>query len=354
MSLFVDIEKRLGSFRLCVRFETAEGILALLGASGCGKSMTLKCIAGIVRPDRGRIVLDGKVLFDSERRIDLPPQKRQVGYLFQQYALFPNMSARENLCAGARALPRAERDDAVRELIRLLRLEGLEQLRPAQLSGGQQQRVALGRILASRPRAILLDEPFSALDSFLKWQLEAELVETLARFRGPVVWVSHDRDEVYRRCEKVCVMNRGAALPVEDMKRLFDCPETVTAARLSGCKNDTPLRAAGGSRIFLPDWNVTLECGRTVPDNAAVLGVRSHYIGPQVDEPVNRFACRVEQVVENVFSTVVLVRPAEGAADCPAIRLEMEKDVWRRYAGQKTLEISVRPADLLLLREEEP
>ena len=180
MALSVQIEKRLGSFCLSAAF-TAEPreILALLGPSGCGKSMTLKCIAGIEKPDQGRIVLDGRVLFDKAARINLPPQERGIGYLFQQYALFPHMTVAQNIQAGARRQKKALRQPALQELLALLRLEGLENRRPAQLSGGQQQRVALARILASRPAAILLDEPFAALDSFLKWQLEQEIARVL-------------------------------------------------------------------------------------------------------------------------------------------------------------------------------
>ncbi len=347
MSLLVDIEKRLGDFHLRAAFEAEPGNLALLGASGCGKSMTLQCIAGIVRPGRGRIELDGRVLYDSARHIDLPPQKRQVGYLFQQYALFPNMTARQNVLAGARQLPRRERAAEADALLRRLHLEAVAGLRPAPPSGGQQQRAALARILASRPRVILLDEPLSALDSFLRWQVESELEEALSAFGGPVLWVSHDRDEVYRRCRTVCVMDRGRTSPPRPMEALFADPVTVAAARLSGCKNLVPMEPAGGSRIRVPDWGVTLDCGREVPAGANYLGVRSHYIGPQVAG--NRFACRVRQVVENVFSTVVLVQP-EGAAS--EIRLELEKDVWQRYAAER-LEIGVAPGDLLLLREED-
>ena len=175
MSLYVDIEKRLGAFRLQSKFEVADETLALLGASGCGKSMTLKCIAGIVPPDRGRIVLNGRVLFDSEKKIDLTPQQRRVGYLFQQYALFPNMTVEQNILCGIRAGSRSEKRSLAAEKLRMFRLEGLEKKYPAQLSGGQQQRVALARILCSEPQAILLDEPFSALDSYLKWNLELEL-----------------------------------------------------------------------------------------------------------------------------------------------------------------------------------
>ena len=185
MPLNVQIKKQYGAFRLNVDFSAQPGeVLALLGASGCGKSATLKCIAGIHRPDWGRIELDGRVLFDSERRIDLPPQKRRVGYLFQQYALFPHMTAEQNIAACLGRLDRKKRRERTAELVALLRLEGAEGLRPAQLSGGQQQRTALARILASQPLAILLDEPLAALDNFLRRQLEPELRDVLERFGG--------------------------------------------------------------------------------------------------------------------------------------------------------------------------
>ena len=167
MALTVQIRKRYGDFMLDADFSAGNGeTLALLGASGSGKSTALRCIAGICRPDRGRIELDGEVLFDSRQGIDLPPQRRRIGYLFQQYALFPHMTVEKNIAV---CLDRRRQAQAG-ELIALLRLEGTEKLLPRQLSGGQQQRVALARILASRPRAILLDEPLSALDVCLRRQ----------------------------------------------------------------------------------------------------------------------------------------------------------------------------------------
>ena len=153
MALSVDIEKKLGNFHLKVKFEAENEVLALLGASGCGKSMTLKCIAGIERPDQGRIILDGVTLFDAEKKIDLPPQKRKVGYLFQQYALFPNMTVEQNIACGVRGKER--KTQIVAEMLRLMELEGMEKKRPHQLSGGQQQRVALARILVNEPEVLL-------------------------------------------------------------------------------------------------------------------------------------------------------------------------------------------------------
>ena len=153
MSLEVNVTKRFDGFTLHAAFTAGDTATALLGASGCGKSMTLRCIAGIVRPDEGRIVLDGRVLFDSAQGIDLPPQQRNVGLLFQNYALFPNMTVEQNILCGIRSGDKAEKRHVLAEKIRMFRLEGLEKKHPAQLSGGEQQRVAIARALAKRRSA---------------------------------------------------------------------------------------------------------------------------------------------------------------------------------------------------------
>ncbi len=208
MSLQAIIKKRFSGFSLDVSLNTDGGVMGILGASGSGKSMTLKCIAGIETPDEGRIVLNGRVLFDSEKHINLPPQKRKVGYLFQNYALFPNMTVETNIAAGLSG-SKEEKQEAVARMIRLFKLEGLEKRYPSQLSGGQQQRVALARILVYEPDVIMLDEPFSALDYYLKEQLQFQVREVLRGYTGDVLMVSHSRDEVYRFCEKSIILNRG-------------------------------------------------------------------------------------------------------------------------------------------------
>ena len=234
MALEVDITKKLDGFFMHMQFRAEREIFAILGASGCGKSMTLKCIAGIEKPDEGRIVLDGKVLFDSEKKINLPPQKRKVGYMFQDYALFPHMNVVQNIEAGMGKRPDRSRTES---LIRQFQLEGLEKKIPGQLSGGQKQRVAMARMLAAEPELILLDEPFSALDTYLKWQLEQEMYKHLKEAGKPVIFVSHNRDEVYRLCDTVSCMNRGKMEVMEPLKEFFQNPKTRTAAILSGCKN---------------------------------------------------------------------------------------------------------------------
>ena len=348
--LDVSIKKRLGKFTLDVAFTAGNDTIALLGASGCGKSYTLKCIAGIETPDEGRIVLDGRVLFDSEKNICLSPQERRVGYLFQQYALFPSMSVAQNIASGVRTKDKEARREIVQTKIKALHLEGLEDKRPAQLSGGQQQRVALARILVNEPELLLLDEPFSALDDYLKWQLELELSDTLAEYRKTAVFVSHNRNEVYRLCNSVCVLSEGRSEPRRSVKDLFKDPETFSAGLISGCKNFSKIRRTGAQNIVATNWGASLRTSVPVPDDARYIGVRAHYILPADRTDENAIPCRVNRVVEDVFSTVVMLEPPCMDADSSFIRMELEKGCWAGETG-RDLYVKIRPADIMFLRE---
>jgi len=347
MGLSVDIRKRLGDFQLEVRFEAGQERLALLGASGCGKSVTLRCIAGVLTPDEGKIVLDGVTLFDSVAKIDLPPQRRKVGYLFQQYALFPHMTVRQNIAAAVG--DRAKRQAVTAEKLQQFRLEDAAELRPSQLSGGQQQRCALARILASGPRAIFLDEPLSALDSCLRSSLELELAEALDRFPGPVVWVSHDRGEVFRSCRQVCVMDQGRSQPVRTLEALFRCPVTEAEARLSGCENFADV-IPHGHTVYLPAWNTALDCGRTVPPDIRRIGIRAHQVALAEPQAPGALLCEVLRVVQDVFSTIVLLRPKTTAPDAPPLRMELDRAAWRGMEDKNQVWIAIAPRDILLLK----
>ena len=276
MSLKVNIKKRLGNFNLDVAFETERGVFAILGASGCGKSMTLKCIAGIETPDEGRIELNGRVLYDSVKKINLTPQKRRVGYMFQDYALFPNMTVEQNIKAGMGKHPEEEK---VRSYINRFRLEGMEKHYPAQLSGGQKQRVAMARMIASEPDILLLDEPFSALDSYLKWELEQEMRDMLAEVQKPVLFVSHNRDEVYRLCSMVSCIDHGKMEVIEKTKEFFHNPKTKTAAVLSGCKNISAAEIVDNNHIKALGWGITL-CVSEIPEETKAVGIRAHSFYP--------------------------------------------------------------------------
>lgn len=351
MPLSVDIQKRMGEFSLHVRFEAENEALALLGASGSGKSVTLRCVAGILTPDRGKILLDGDPLYDSEQHINLPPQKRRVGYLFQEYALFPRMTVRQNIAA---AIPdRKRRREETAAMLRRFRLEDAADLLPRQISGGQRQRTALARMLAARPRAILLDEPLSALDSFLRRQLETELAETLETFPGTAVWVTHDRGEAFRNCRRVCVLDRGRSQPAVSMETFLTHPGTPAAARLSGCENF--LRAVPAENgVLLPDWNAVLDCGGPVPPDTGLAGIRAGHVRPAEAGAVNAVPCAVVRAVEDVSSAVVLLRPEAAREDAPLLRMELDKAVWQAVPDKTRLTAAISPADILLFSRENP
>ena len=348
MSIVVDMEKDLGAFHLGVKFEAGPGTLALLGVSGCGKSMTLKCIAGIERPDRGRIVVDGVTLFDAEKKIDLPPQKRGAGLLFQNYALFPNMTVEQNICAGARWEPdKKARRRAAADLMARFGLLDLAEHYPHQLSGGQQQRTALARILVSKPRILLLDEPFSALDSHLRFRMEGEVRQVIQEFGGTVLLVSHDRDEVFRMADRIAVMENGSIQTMGDKGTVFAAPRTVSAAALTGCKNLSPAAKLDEDHIKALDWGVTL---RTVPplEGVTAVGLRMHDVRLGPGE-VNSFRCRVAEEIEKPFSWTLMLLPLGTECTVP-IGCEVEKEVWQARRAAE-VEVHIPPEAILRLKD---
>ena len=345
MSLFVDVRKDFGNFKLDVTFTAENGITSLLGASGCGKSMTLKCIAGIEKPDEGRIELDGDVLFDSERGINLPPQQRKVGYLFQSYALFPNMTVRQNiLCGLCREHDRQVKEKRLQEMLRLLQLEGLEKHRPSQLSGGQQQRVALARILVSDPHMLLLDEPFSALDYHLRDSLKIELRDLLQDFGREVLMVTHDRNEAYNMSSMIAVMDRGRLLTLKSAKDLFANPGSVPAATITGCKNIASAVKVSEFEADVPAWGIRLKTSVPLRDDLKAIGIRAHYFNPNC--PQNRFRVVFTEEMEEPFETILQFRYNGQREDSPPVWWRLTKD---RKPSVMPEEIGIAPANILPL-----
>lgn len=288
--LKVDIHKKLKEFDLNVNFELKNGCLGILGPSGCGKSMTLKSIAGIVTPDSGKIsLITGNEIYyyDSENKVNLKPQKRNVGYLFQNYALFPNMTVAKNIGIG---LPEDHDEDAIPNLIKRFHLEGLEDRYPRQLSGGQQQRVALARILAYSPDVILLDEPFSAMDTFLKEQLRLELLNVLKDFNGISILVTHDRDEAFQFCDALLILDKGEIIAKGKTNDVFEDPKKVQVARLTGCKNISKAEIIDKHHIKALDWGIEFEVDREISNNITHVGIRAHDMVYSDEDEVNAFS----------------------------------------------------------------
>lgn len=309
MSLEVAIKKQAGSFSLDIAFTTEKEVFALLGASGCGKSMTLRCIAGIETPDEGRIVLNGRVLYDSEKKINLPPQARGVGYMFQDYALFQNMTVEENIMAGMHEKRKQIRLKQVTEYLTAFHLEGLQGQYPRQLSGGQKQRLAMARMMASKPQVILLDEPFAALDSYLKRQMLSEMKQELASRSCPVLLVTHDRDEAFALGNTICAIKHGSVDCMQKKRDFFANPKTVNAAILSGCKNITRAHKIDGQHILAEDWNIVFKIKSATP--LSYIGIRAHDLKP-CDTQEGAFHCVSYRIEEALFEWNIYIT-MEGA-----------------------------------------
>lgn len=338
MSLIVDIEKDFGTFSLKVNIEEKNGVLGFLGESGCGKSMTLKCIAGIVKPDKGKIVLDGRVLFDSEKKINLPPQKRKVGYLFQNYALFPHMTIKENIEIGLSDLSYDEKEIVVKEYLHKMKLEGFGNRYPHQLSGGQQQRIAFARALAYRPDILLLDEPFSALDNHLKSNMENELIEILKDYTGHIVYVTHDINECYRICDDIVVFDRGLGLNKRLKHELFKHPMSMTEATITGCKNISEIEVIDNKKVFAKDWGIECTLSNDLMKNSKYIGIRAHNIrvienNLQFSRD-NLFEFSVVKIFESSFTYIVYVQNLENE-DSKLIQLEVGKNISPLKVGSK-------------------
>ena len=343
--IYVDIEKKFGKFTLKTKFQFDNEIMGLLGASGSGKSLTLKCIAGIEKPDKGRIVLNDRVLFDSEKKINISPKDRKIGYLFQDYALFPNMNVYENIKVGIREGENF--DKLIIEKLEEMRISHLKDKKINEISGGEKQRVALARLLINKPEIILLDEPFSALDDYLKSKIELEVAEVLRNYKIPTILVSHSREEVYRLCNEICVMSNGKSEDLMNKKELFKNPKTFSSCLISGCKNFSKIEKISENRLRALDWNVELETSDTILEEHKILGIRAHLIELEKSDE-NSFAVEVERVVEDVFTYIILVRKKDAKN---SIRIEVDKHILKKVENRENLFITMRKEDLILMVE---
>ena len=351
--LVVDIYKRLPGFVLDISLTTPRQVVGILGGSGAGKSLVLRCIAGIETPDRGRIILNGRVLFDSEAGINLPPCDRRVGFLFQNYALFPHLTVAENIAFG---LPSLTRQDIEAKLA-AVHLSGFSDRNPQQLSGGQQQRVALARALASQPEILLLDEPFSALDTHLRSQIEKLLLDTLEGYQGISLFVSHNLEELYRVCNDLLVMEKGNVIAAGSKQDIFTHPCTPTVARLTGCKNFSRARPKSSKQIFALDWNCSLTCSSPIPENLVEVGVRAHQlIFTHNPHQPNTFPCwlaKISETPHRVTLYLTLERPPNHPGD-HHLQAEVFKEKWLSFKDDAfPWYVCLHPQRLILLQEPE-
>lgn len=331
MELIVDIKKRFENFKLEASFKAKDETIGFLGGSGSGKSMTLRCIAGLEKPDEGTIVLDGRVLFDSSKKIDIPSQRRKVGLLFQNYALFPHLTVKENIAFGLFQLNKSNRVVKVKEQLKRMHLEGFEDRYPFQLSGGQQQRVAIARALVIEPEALLLDEPFSALDNHLRSQMEKQLIEILQDYRGITAFVSHDINESYRVCNKILIYHNGQVIADGIKDAIFSNPNSVEVAKITGCKNILLAQKLSSTRVLLPRLGIEVETNPLDEAKVEYLGIRAHYIKlATVGDEKNVFPAKIVSTLETPFRMTVYLKlnTIDCIEDDELLQWDISKEKW--------------------------
>jgi molybdate transport system ATP-binding protein len=368
--LSVSASKRFGDFTLDADWSSNEPVVALVGPSGSGKTLTLQCIAGLIAPNHGRVVCAGRVLFDSEARISLPPQERRVGYVFQGYALFPHMTVLQNVAYGLRSNSRSPVDRTTAILDRL-GLSTLTSRYPSDLSGGQQQRVALARALATDPDVLLLDEPLSALDAPLRRELCSELRQTLRDWGKVAVLVTHDLSEAYQIADLVVLYENGATTGAVAKNDLLWNPSSERVARLIGARNilrATIAECTPDSVVF--DWRGSrLEAARSPshalhvhPGDPLAFFVRPEYVrlirkNRSVSDALrqtNVFRGEIVGQRDEGTTWSLLFRvstpgpPSQGAYD---LEIEVPKLVYERLgvSADPHWEVSIHPGSIQVL-----
>jgi molybdate transport system permease protein len=349
--LFLNIEKRLPNFHLQVAFNTDDQPLGLLGGSGAGKSMILRCLAGIETPTQGQIILNNRVLFDSENNINIPIYQRRIGFLFQNYALFPHLTVAQNIAFG---IPKyIDTKTEVEKQLIAMKLQGFGNRYPHQLSGGQQQRVALARGLASNPEALLLDEPFSALDTHLRSQLEQQVTEILADYSGVTLFVTHNMEEAYRLCPNLLVLEQGKAAHYGSKYEIFQHPASVNVAQLTGCKNFSRANILAPQEIEAIDWGCNLQVGENIPSELSYVGIRAHHLIFTKDpQQVNTFPCYLVRTSETPHRMTVFLKlhSVGNHAHDYHLQGEIYKEKWVNIQDQPfPWYVQLEPSRLLLM-----
>lgn len=355
MGLEVNIYKKFKGFELKVDFKMDDSTFGLLGVSGSGKSMTLKCISGIETPDRGRIVLNDRVLFDSNEKINVPIRERRVGFLFQNYALFPNMTVKQNIGFGLHKIAsKSEIQNTVEKEIELMELNGLENRYPRELSGGQQQRTALARALVVKPEILLLDEPFSALDEHLRRQMTKKLKNDISVFSGTTIFVTHNMAEAYDVCRNIIIISNGKIIDSGYKEDIFKKPKSVLSAKLTGFKNISKAEKINGNTIKAKDWGLNINVCDEVPDDIEYAGIRSNYFKLAETDGVNVFDCFPVFEEEMLFNMNVYMKfnsRGQSREDYNVL-WEMSKEEWNIIKNiSPPLKIKIAPENIVMMKK---
>ena len=350
MAVKVKFKKKFKGFTIDIDFICKEKVTGILGASGSGKTITLKSISGIEKPDDGQIILNDTILFDSDKKINKLVRERKIGYLFQDYAIFPNMNVVENIGFGLHKLKKKKRNEYVDKMIYQMALSGLENRFPSQLSGGQKQRVALGRALVLNPELLLLDEPFSALDNYLRHQMLDQLMKNLSLYQGYIIFVTHNMREAYRLCDDIVVIDKGKVEAFGDKKTIFKKPPSLKTGQLTGCKNFFQCKKIGEYDVFVTDLGINLKTEDKVPYNVTHIGIQDQYLCfAKGNKIVNKAVLYPVNIIENPFNVSIYLSVSKKI-DENLLHWEMSQNFWQTIKDKEgPWEIYFNPKALIVV-----
>ncbi|MEM9816490.1 MAG: molybdate ABC transporter permease subunit [Cyanobacteria bacterium P01_D01_bin.6] len=349
------IETPLSEFPLQVSFQAGQSPLGLLGASGSGKSMTIRCIAGLETPARGHIRFNDRILFDAQTGINVPCRDRHVGLVFQNYALFPHLTVAQNIAFGMTSVPKAKRIVEVAHYLDRIGLTGMGERYPYQLSGGQQQRVALARAIAAQPDILLLDEPLAALDTYLRSQIEKLLREILSNYDGVTLFITHKLEEAYRLCADLLVLSQGQIVAQGTKEDIFTRPPTYEVAKVTECKNFSRARPLDATHIESVDWDCQLEVIDPIPPRLTYLGIRAHHIRfPRKADQLNTFPGWIASISETQHRVSLLIKlhnPPTAPHDYH-LQAEVYREKWELLQNRSfPWNVRLDPVHLIMMTE---
>lgn len=307
MSIYVNIQKNYGSFKLDVCFESKQGTMAIFGPSGSGKTLTLKCIAGIETPDKGIIVINGQTVFDSNKKINISPQKRRIGLMLQDYALFPNMNVKENIMIGAHYF-KNENDqlNAFNSYIKKYCLENKLESRINELSGGEKQRVALVRMLMSNPSFLLFDEPFSSLDDNLRLKLQLDLKNELIKSKKEAIIVTHNKEEVLNIANSLAIIKSGRIIEMNETYQCINHHSFIETSFILGNQNHSRIINIESKYIKCLDWNIDISFPKVFKENSKYIEVPKEAFFPSSSS--NHYSINVKDTIYINEEKMILCR----------------------------------------------
>lgn len=343
MIIKANISSKLDKFNAKFSFESSSDRIGILGESGAGKSLLLKFLAGIYNPDKGEIWLDDKCLYSTEKKINVKPQDRNIAYMFQNYALFPTMSVRQNIEIVVKGT-KEEKKEKADKLLKKFHIQELAGRKPGELSGGQQQRVALARVLAYEPAIILLDEPFSALDQGLKEILQLELENMLKDYAGKVIMVSHSMEELYKFSNELVVVSDGKIVEKGNKQELFHSPKTVKAARLIGINNILKVKPIEKNQIKLVNWDLSIEVLKRDVNNISSIGIRDEGFIPIWEKDyqgTNIIDIKVVDIYESMNQVKVFFNVSDGLEENSRYKFILDRKIYELKGIPSKLKIDL-------------